>query len=101
MDHLLVKRLGLAVHLSLAKEVELDYRYLLVEGLALPTAPGARLRIGTVELLVTGETEPCSRMDEVVSGLRAALTPDWRGGVTCRVVSGGEIKLGESMTMEQ
>ena len=74
---------------------------LLVEGLALPTAPGTRLRIGTVELLVTGETEPCSRMDEVVSGLRAALTPDWRGGVTCRVVSGGEIKLGESMTMEQ
>jgi MOSC domain-containing protein YiiM len=73
---------------------------LLVEGLALPTVAGAKLRIGTVELLVTGETEPCSRMDEVVSGLRAALTPDWRGGVTCRVLSGGEIAIGDTMTMD-
>ena len=74
---------------------------LLVEGLALPTVAGARLRIGSVELLVTGETEPCSRMDDVAAGLRAALTPDWRGGVTCRVLSGGEIAIGDTMTMDQ
>lgn len=73
---------------------------LLVEGLLLPTVAGARLRVGTVELLVTGETEPCSRMDAVASGLRNALTPNWRGGVTCRVLHGGEIAVGDIMTMD-
>ena len=43
------------------------------------------LRIGEVELEVTGETAPCERMEEAFAGLRAALTPAWRGGVTCRV----------------
>ena len=73
---------------------------LLAEGLSLPTNAGGRLRIGTVELLITGETEPCSRMDAVAPGLRAALTPDWLGGVTCRVIHGGEIAIGDIMTMD-
>lgn len=65
---------------------------LLVSGVDL-AAVGV-LRIGEVELEVTGETAPCERMDEAVGGLRAALTPAWRGGVTCRVRQPGVLTPG-------
>ena len=65
---------------------------LLVTGVDL--AAGGVLRIGAVELEVTGETAPCERMDEACPGLRGALTPAWRGGVTCRVRQPGTLAPG-------
>jgi MOSC domain-containing protein YiiM len=70
---------------------------LLVEGVALPRAKGGRLAIGAVELEITDQTVPCGRMDEAHSRLLKALSPDWRGGVTCRVVRGGEISVGDDV----
>lgn len=71
---------------------------LLVDGLDLPQVAGARLRIGeTVELMITRETDPCERMDALAPGLRAALTPDWRGGACSRVVVGGTIRVGDTI----
>ena len=72
---------------------------LLVSGIDLATAgaaaaEGCLLRIGTVELEVTGETAPCERMEEAWSGLRDALAVAGRGGVTCRVLRGGELAAG-------
>ena len=72
---------------------------LLVEGLDLAETTGKRLKIGPVELEVTQETGPCTRMDEQVQGLTAALQPDWRGGVSCRVVAGGAIKVGDPVAL--
>lgn len=72
---------------------------LLVEGLALPRARGAILGLGTVRLEVTGQTYPCVRMEEVHRGLLRALAPDWRGGVTCTVVEGGPVRLGDPVTV--
>ena len=73
---------------------------ILVEGLQLADSEGQTIYIGGkddgLELLVTGETDPCSRMEEQQEGLRAALTPDWRGGVTCRVVRGGAVRVGDA-----
>ena len=46
---------------------------------------------------ITDETDPCNRMEEQHAGLQAALGPDWRGGVTCRVVQGGEVTLGDQV----
>lgn len=66
---------------------------LLVAGVTLPQARGSLLRIGGVELEVTGQTTPCARMDEVMPGLRRSLAPNWRGGVTCRVLAGGRIAV--------
>ncbi|WP_439817743.1 MOSC domain-containing protein [Zavarzinia sp. CC-PAN008] len=72
---------------------------LLVAGVDLPRTVGARILIGDVVLKVTGETDPCGRMDAQVPGLRAALRPDWRGGVTCVVAHGGRIQPGDSVRL--
>jgi MOSC domain-containing protein YiiM len=68
---------------------------LLVEGVALPNAIGARFTIGPVELEIIDECAPCGRMEQAAEGLRAALTPDWRGGVACDVVEAAQIALGD------
>ena len=74
---------------------------LLVEGLELEGTSGQRLRIGAVQLVVTGETAPCPRMEQQHAGLRAALEPAWRGGVTCRVLSGGELRRGDPVFWDE
>lgn len=74
---------------------------LLVEGLDLPQVIGARLRIGAdVVLEVRDETTPCERMEALAEGLRAALSPDWRGGVLAMVIEPGEIALGDTIRIE-
>jgi len=75
---------------------------LLVEGLDLPQRPGALVRIGeSVVLEIMMECDPCSRMEEIEPGLKAALTPDWRGGALARVIEGGDIRLGDSIRVEE
>ncbi len=74
---------------------------LLVEGLRLPRAVGATLRIGPAVLEVTYPTTPCARMDEACEGLRKALHPNWRGGVTCLVVEGGHVEIGDVIDIIQ
>lgn len=70
-----------------------------VENIRLPRAKGARLRIGTVVLEVTGQTNPCHRMEEAHRGLLSALHPNWRGGVTCRVIEPGAIAHGDPVSI--
>ena len=70
---------------------------LLIEGIANPRTAGGRLIIGAVDLAITGETKPCSNMDRQWPGLTAALAPDWRGGLTARVVRGGEVCVGDEV----
>lgn len=73
---------------------------LLVEGVDLPETTGGVIRIGPVKLLVNGEVDPCSRMDEQYSGLTRALQPAWRGGVACTVLEAGHVALGDRVTLE-
>ena len=68
---------------------------LLLANLDRPQEAGGTLRIGDAELQITMETRPCDLMERSYAGLRAALRPDWRGGVCCVVRRGGEIKLGD------
>jgi MOSC domain-containing protein YiiM len=69
-----------------------------IQGLSFgPIDVGKKLLIGTAELEITGETDPCKRMDEAQPGLKSALTPDWRGGVRCRVIKDGVITLGSTV----
>lgn len=72
---------------------------LLVEDLAFYESTGACIAIGSALLEITGETDPCSRMAAVHPSLRNAMTPDWRGGVCCRVLRGGAIALGMAVEL--
>lgn len=72
---------------------------LLAEGIRLPRAKGAIIAIGPLTLEVTAETYPCRRMEQTHPGLLKALAPDWRGGVTCRVLTGGDITLGDAVAI--
>jgi MOSC domain-containing protein YiiM len=75
---------------------------LLVEGLRLPREPGVVIAIGaTLRIETTRECDPCSRMEEIARGLKAVLTPDWRGGVLGRVIADGEIAIGDEVRIEQ
>jgi MOSC domain-containing protein YiiM len=75
---------------------------LLIDGIDLPQREGVRLRIGGhCALEITGETRPCRRMDDAVQGLFAALIPDWRGGVTAKVIAEGDIALGDPVSIEE
>ena len=73
---------------------------LLVAGIRLPRACGAVLSIGEIRLEVTAQTYPCRRMDEVHPGLLKALAKDWRGGVSCRVITGGNVNIGDAAGVE-
>src|SRR5512134_2868500 len=73
---------------------------LYVEGVDLRETTGRRIRIGDVVLEVTGETTPCGNMDDQHMGLRAALKPDWRGGVTAIVITPGVIRAGDVVRWE-
>lgn len=75
---------------------------LLVDGFDLPQTAGVRVRIGAdVVLEITRECDPCERMEALAEGLRAAMTPDWRGGACAMVISGGRIAVGDEIRMEE
>ena len=75
---------------------------LLVDGLELEETTGGRVVFaGGPVLEITGECDPCSRMEEVASGLKGALLPHWRGGITTRVIAEGDIAIGQILRIER
>ena len=74
---------------------------LFVEGLDLKGKTGYELRIGEAILIITGETRPCQRMDELCPGLLEVLRPDWRAGVTTQVVRGANVSLGAAVLLDR
>jgi MOSC domain-containing protein YiiM len=74
---------------------------LLVQGLRLPREAGAVIAIGAgLRIEVTCECDPCSRMEVLAEGLKAALMPDWRGGICTKVIAPGEIAVGDEIRIE-
>lgn len=82
---------------ELGREVDPSARRanLLVSGTELAETVDRVLAVGPCRILVRGETTPCGRMDEASEGLRAALEPEWRGGVYGEVVAGGTVSVGD------
>ena len=70
---------------------------LLVDHLVLFESTGSLITIGDLQLRITGETDPCARMEQLQTGLFDRLANDWRGGVTCRVERSGLIRVGDDL----
>ena len=74
---------------------------LLVAGVELEASVGRRLRVGAALLEVSEANPPCRVMDILHPGLRAALVPDGRAGVACRVLEPGELRVGDALRFER
>jgi MOSC domain-containing protein YiiM len=87
--------------LTLVGDVDLDWTVrranVLSSGIKLPRGRGSQIAIGSVVVEVREQTSPCQQMENAQAGLRKALSGEWRGGVSCRVVSGGEIRIGDNI----
>ena len=80
-------------------EVRADWvrRNLLVSGINLYAVRDRKFRIGTVLLEGSGPCEPCSRMEEVL-GIGGYNAMRGHGGIVCRVLEGGMMRVGDSVT---
>jgi MOSC domain-containing protein YiiM len=58
---------------------------------------GQRVRAGDAEFEITMVCDPCHRMDELREGLRAEL--QGKRGMLARVTRGGEIAVGDEITL--
>ncbi len=70
---------------------------LLISGFDLARTIGRTIDVGSVRVLIHGETKPCDVMDRAHPGLRDALKPDCRGGVHGEILVGGSIRTGDSI----
>ncbi len=60
-------------------------------------APEDELIIGEAVLAITGDCAPCSQLDDLRPGLRSDIQGN--RGVLARVVRGGELKLGDPVSL--
>ena len=68
-------------------------------GIALMSLPvGARLRVGEAVFEITGVCHPCSRMDDLLPGLRETLSG--QRGMLARVAQGGLLRVGDAIVVE-
>ena len=82
---LVCQELGSKLHWTMRKA------NIIISGIDLENSTGSILKIGNFFLEITGELPVGNGMEKQYSGLQKALTPNWRGGVTAKVVQDGMI----------
>ena len=60
---------------------------------------GIQIRIGSALVEIIGEVVPCHVMDSAHDGLKRALKPEWRGGVYGRIITTGQVNVGDKITI--
>lgn len=78
----------------------LTRRNIVVKGINLNALKGRKFRIGTAVLEMTGFCYPCSRMEENL-GVGGFNAMRGHGGITCRVVETGKIKIGDNLKVKE
>lgn len=85
---------------SFLGKAELDFtltrRNILVEGINLLSLKGKSFQIGEAVFEYSGECHPCSRMEEAL-GTGGYNAMRGHGGITAKVITGGEIKPNDSI----
>jgi len=77
---------------------ELLRRNIVTSGINLLALKDKRFRLGSAFLEMTGECHPCSRMEEAL-GLGGYNAVRHHGGITARVLEGGEVAIGDSLSV--
>ena len=77
---------------------ELARRNIVVAGINLLALKDHTFQVGNVTLEYTGLCHPCSKMEKVL-GAGGYNAMRGHGGITARVVEGGEIALGDAVQM--
>ena len=96
----LIQAEHLAVIAQLARVDEVDpvglRRNLVVSGINLVALKNAKLRVGEALLEIVGPCQPCSRMAEAI-GPGGYHAMRGHGGMTARILEGGEIRVGDAV----
>ncbi len=96
----LIQREHLAVVAQLVGKTEVlgetVRRNIVVSGINLYALRDRRFRIGEVSLEGTGTCDPCSRMEEVL-GPGGYNAMRGHGGIVCRILESGTIRLGDAV----
>lgn len=79
---------------------ELVRRNLVTQGINLLALKGRRFRIGAVVLEGSGDCAPCSRM-EAALGEGGYNVMRGHGGITARIIEGGEMRVGAAVVPER
>lgn len=74
-------------------------RQIMVKGIKLNNLIGSNLRIGQILVRVETKCKPCRKMEKNI-GPGAESAMDDRGGIRCRIIKGGEIQVGDKITVE-
>lgn len=74
-------------------------RNIVIEGINLHAFKDRRFWVGNVLLEYTGECHPCSRMEEVL-GPGGYNAMRGHGGITARIIQGGNISLNDAVRVE-
>jgi MOSC domain-containing protein YiiM len=80
-------------------EAQATRRNITISAGEVPAAPGARLRVGDVELEVVRIAAPCKLLDDTIGrGAKDALRR--RAGSVCRVLTTGQISVGDAVVLD-
>ena len=90
---LVCQELGTKLHWTMRKA------NIIISGIDLENTTGSILKIGNFFLEITGELPAGNGMEEQYAGLKKALKPNWRGGVTAKVVQEGVVNENDEVLL--
>ncbi len=71
----------------------------MVRGIMVNELIGQNLCLGPVLVRVEDKCNPCNNMEKRIgSGAKDAMND--RGGIRCRIIEGGELRVGDKITIE-